>query len=156
MQPAVQSLQHSIDNAAQLERYIKEQKKALQTQLSQFAGLSKDLKAISKDAYYYNQQVKEYKSLLSDKKKAEKKAVELLSKSKVYKDFMRRNSQLAGLFGLPTAGVVPQIEGLQTRAMVEEAIRRRVGGSPDSQQAAGQAMDNASRNFRVIKISCRP
>lgn len=148
---SVASLQQSINNAAQVERYIKEQKKMLQTQLAQFSGISKDLKAISKDAYYYGEQIKEYKSLLNDRKNAEKKAMELLSKSKVYKDFMQRNSQLASLFGLPSASATRSIEGLQTRTMVEEAIRQRVGGSSEAQQTASQLMDRAQQQFSEFK-----
>lgn len=147
----IQSLQQSLDNAAQIERYIKEQKKVLKAQLAQFTGLSKNLQAISKDVYYYNQQVKEYKSLLSDKKKAEKKALELLSKSKIYKDFMQRNSQFSGLLGLPSTGGTAQIEGLQTRTMVEEALRQRVGNNPASRQAVSQLMDNAQQEFSKYK-----
>jgi hypothetical protein len=38
---------------------------------------------------------------LKDHKKAERKAIELLSKTKLFKDFMRKNSMLASLFRLP-------------------------------------------------------
>jgi hypothetical protein len=148
---SVASLQKSINDAAQIERYIKEQKEALKAQLSQFTGLTDDLKALNKEVYYYAQQFNEYKALISDKKKAEKKAMELLCKSKVYKDFLQRNSQLSGLFSLPSGNAEQQIEGLQTRSVVEEAIKAKIGSSPQARQAVSQLMDKATQEFAKYK-----
>lgn len=148
---SVQSLQTSINNAAQIEQYIKAQKEALKAQLGQYTGLADDLKALNKEAYYYTQQFNEYKALLSDKKKAEKKAMELLAKSKPYQQFLQRNSQLAGLFSLPSSNADQQIEGLQTRSVVEETIRRQMGNSPQAKQAISQLMDKAKQAFDQYK-----
>src|SRR4029079_12966301 len=53
----------------------------------------------------------------------------LLSKTKVFRDFMRRNSMLALLFRLPDDNDPPYIAtlaGLQTRVQVNNLIRQQI------------------------------
>ena len=57
-------------------------------------GMVKKLKQFNKQVYYYAAQIKEYREILKDPKKTEKKALELLAKTKLFQDFMRKNSML--------------------------------------------------------------
>src|SRR5262249_25334755 len=73
---SVQQLQSQLQQAEQIKAYIRERRQQIKEQLAQYTGFTKDLEKYNKEAYYYGQQVKEYKELLKDKKKAEAKALE--------------------------------------------------------------------------------
>ncbi len=82
--------------------------------------------------------------------------MELLQKLPAYKDFMARNSQIARLFNLASSGgggnVEQQLEGLQTRAQVEQLIQERIGGGgPNASQAIRQQMDAARSQMDELK-----
>lgn len=151
----VKSLQDKLKQAEQVRNYIRERRNLLKSQLGNYANMAKDLSKINKEAYYYAQQLKEYQSVFSDRKKAEAKALELLQKLPAYKDFLARNSQIARLFNLSAAGnanVEQQLEGLQTRAQVEQLIQERLGtGGPNASQAIRQQMDAARSQMDELK-----
>ena len=117
----VNGLETSFQKSEEIKKFLKERKQYLAQQLNQI-GFAKELKSLNKQVYYYSAQVDEYKSLLKDHKKAERKALEFLSKTKLFKDFMRKNSMLASLFRLPGDPNDPvstaSLAGLQTRAQV--------------------------------------
>ncbi|SFD51616.1 hypothetical protein SAMN05518672_102261 [Chitinophaga sp. CF118] len=149
---SVQDLQGKLQQAEEVKAYIRERRQQLKEQLSQYTGFTKDLQKMNKEAYYYGQQIKEYKSLLKDKKKAEAKAVELLKKVPAYNDFLQKHSQLASLFNLSSsANTAQSLEGLQTRAQVEQLVQQRIGSSPSAQQAVSQQMEQARSQFSELK-----
>ena len=149
---SVQDLQGKLQQADEIKAYIRERKEQLKTQLGQYTGFTKDLQKMNKEAYYYGQQIKEYKGVLKDKKKAEAKAMETLKKLPAYNDFLKQHSQLAGLFNLSAAANPTQsLEGLQTRAQVEQLVQQRIGSSPAGQQAVSQQMDQARSQFAELK-----
>jgi hypothetical protein len=136
------------------QQYLKEQISGLGTRISgQFGG---QFKHLSKQAYYYNEQVKQYKALLKDHKKAEKKALALLSKTKLFKDFMRKSSQLAALFRLPGDPNDPtaqaSLAGLQTRAQVSNLIQQQIAaGGPNARQQFQQNLQEAQGQLSQLK-----
>ncbi|WP_225860094.1 MULTISPECIES: apolipoprotein A1/A4/E family protein [Chitinophaga] len=153
---SVKDLQSKLQYAEQVKAFIRERRQQLKTQLAQYTVLTKDLQKINKEAYYYMQQVNEYKSLLKDRKKAEAKAMELLRKTPAFNDFMQRNSQWAGFLNLPggsnSANLAQSLEGLQTRNQVEQLIQQRIGsGGPNARQAISQQMDAARAQFDELK-----
>lgn len=152
---SVKALQSKLAQAENIKNYIRERKQLLKAQLGQYTALTKDLQKINKEAYYYAQQLKEYKEVFKDAKKAEKKALELLQKVPAYKDFLSRNSQLASLFNLPSSSsgdLTQQLEGLQTRAQVDQLIQQRLGsGGPNARQAVSQQMEAARSQFDQLK-----
>lgn len=153
---SVKELQSKLQQAENIKKYISERKQLLKSQLSQYTSLTKDLQKINKEAYYYAQQLKEYKEVFKDSKKAEKKAMELLQKVPAYKDFISRNSQLASLFNLPSGGgsgdLAQSLEGLQTRAQVDQLLQQRIGsGGPNARQALTQQMEAARSQFDELK-----
>ncbi|TWI90646.1 hypothetical protein [Chitinophaga japonensis] len=149
----VQALQSKLQQAEQIKAYIRERKQQLKEQLAQYTGFSKDLQKINKEAYYYGQQLREYKELLKDKKKAEARAMELLKQVSAYNSFLQKHSQLASLFNLSAAGNTAQnLEGLQTRAQVEQLIQQRLGsGGPNAQAAVSQQLSQARERFNELK-----
>ncbi|MBW8683894.1 hypothetical protein [Chitinophaga rhizophila] len=149
----VADLNSSFTAAADIKSYINAHRKELKEKLSGYTAFSKDLLKINKQAYYYGEQVKEYKEILKDRKQAEAKAIKLLSKTPAYTDFIKRHSQLASLLNNPVTagGSVPTLEGLQTRSQVEALIQQRIGGDPTARQAVTQQMDQARAKLNELK-----
>ncbi|RFS26366.1 hypothetical protein DVR12_00835 [Chitinophaga silvatica] len=148
---AVDELKDKFQQAEQIKAYIRERKQLLKEQLSQYAGMTKNLQKINKEAYYYAQQMREYKEVLKDKKKIEQKAIEQLKKLPAFKDFMSKNSQIASLFNLQGASNPANLEGLQTRAQVEQLIQQRLGSGPNAGAAVSQQMAEARSRFDELK-----
>lgn len=124
---SIKGLESQLQNATDIKVYIKERKAELTKAFDQY-GMGKQLQSLNKQAYYYGQQVNEYKQLLKDPKKLEERAITELIKSSLFKDFMKNNSQLASLFRVPDNYGTPQaLAGLQTRASVNQLISQRLG-----------------------------
>ena len=94
--------------------------------------------------------------MLKNSKKAEKKALELLSQTKFFQDFMRKNSQLAALFRLPGDPNDPtyqaSLAGLQTRTQVNNLIQQQISsGGPNAMQQFRQNIQDAQAQLNQIK-----
>ena len=152
----VQSLQTQLQYAEDVKKFLKELRQYLKDQLANL-GFAKELKKINKQVYYYSAQVSEYKALLKDHRKAEKKALELLSKAKLFQNFMRKNSMLASLFRLlgdPADPATQQasLAGLQTRAQVSGMIQQQItAGGPNAQQQLQQNLQGAQTQLNELK-----
>lgn len=151
----INGLQSEFQKAEEIRKFLKERKQYLKDQLGKL-GLAKELKKLNKQAYYYSAQVNKYKQLLKDHKKAEQKAIELLSKTKLFKEFLRKNSQLASLFRLPGDPNDPanmaSLAGLQTRAQVNGLIQQQIAaGGPNAQAQFSQNMQQAKSQLNELK-----
>jgi hypothetical protein len=145
-----------LEGKMQVANEIKKQIKARQQQLRQaLDGVLpvKHLTGISKEVYYYQQQLNEYKALLADRKKLERKALGLLKESSFFKDFMKKNSMLAQLFRVPDDyGSAASLQGLQTRAGVQQLLGQRLAaGGPNAQQALQQNLQQAQQKISELK-----
>ncbi|MEC5145474.1 hypothetical protein [Chitinophaga sp. 212800010-3] len=149
---SVEALKDKLQQAEQIKAFIRERKQQLKEQLSQYTGFAKDLQKMNKEAYYYAQQLREYKEVLKDRKKAEQKAMEIIRKVPAFNDFMQKHSQLASLFNIQGATASAQsLEGLQTRNQVEQLIQQRLGGGPNAGAAVSQQMAEARSRFEELK-----
>ncbi|WP_436488159.1 hypothetical protein [Chitinophaga sp. ARDCPP14] len=149
---SVDNLKDKLAQAEQIKAYIRERKQLLKEQLSQYTGFTKDLQKMNKEAYYYAQQLKEYKEVFKDKKKAEQKAMEVIKKIPAFNDFMQKHSQLASLFNIQGGSAsAPNLEGLQTRNQVEQLIQQRLGSGPNASAAVSQQMAEARSKFDELK-----
>jgi hypothetical protein len=151
----LKTLEGKLQNAEEIKKFIKERKQYLKDQLEKF-GFVKKLKRINKDVYYFSQQINEYKEILKDSKKAERKAIELLSKTKLFQDFMKKNSVLASLFRMPSDPNDPAnssiLSGLQTRSQVTALIQNQIGtGGTSGQQVFQQNIQRAQSELNRIK-----
>jgi hypothetical protein len=151
----VDGLQDRFQKAEEIKKFLKERRQYLEEQLSQL-GFAKQFKQLNKQFYYYSQQVREYKELIKDHTKVERKAIELLSKTKLFKDFMRNNSQLASLFRLPGDPNDPvaqaNLAGLQTRAQVSGMIQQQLSaGGPGAQAQFRQNLQGAQDQLNQLK-----
>lgn len=134
--------------------FIKERKKLLMDQALQFLGKSKYLAKISKESFYYVETLKNYKQLFSDPKKVEELALKLLNKIPGFDAFVRKNSMLASLFGLPQtpSGGGGSLAGLQTRTQVNNLIQQQIAaGGPNAQQIFQQNMQAAQGQLNELK-----
>lgn len=151
----VNGMQGKFQQAEEVKQFIKQRRELLKNQLGNL-GVAKELKKLNKQAYYYSEQLNEYKSLLKDHKKTERKALELLSKSKLFNNFMRKNSMLALLFRLPGDPNDPvaqtSLVGLQTRAQVNGLIQQQIAsGGPNAQQQLQQNIQGAQSQLSTLK-----
>jgi hypothetical protein len=148
-------VKEKLKNAEDIKQFLKERKQYLKEQLEKF-GFAKELKKINKEVYYYSQQIKEYKEIFKDPAKAERKAIELLSKTKLFQDFMKKNSMLASLFRTPGDPNDPTFQaslaGLQTRAQVNSLIQNQIAaGGPAAQQQFRQNLQGAQSQLQQLK-----
>ncbi len=124
------ALKGKFKEADQLRAYLRERQAFLKNQLAGFP-MAKEFKSLSKITYYYSEQLSEYKNLVKDHKKAERKGLTILAKTKAFKDFMRKNSQLASLFRMPgdlnDPANLPGLAGLQTREQVGSMLQQQIG-----------------------------
>ena len=149
------SLQNKFQQADEIKQFIRERKEHLKS-ICEKLGMAKQLKKINKQVYYYAAQIKEYKEILKDPKKIEKKALELLSKTKLWKDFMMKNSLLASLFKMPGDPNDPisqaNLAGLQTRLQVGNLIQQQVAaGGPNAQQQFQQNLLAGQEQLSQLK-----
>lgn len=150
-----ESLQDKFHQAEQIRKFIKERKEFLKQQFENL-GMVRDLKRINKQAYYYSAQLKEYKAILNDPRKIEKKALELLSKTTIFKKFMEKHSMLASLFRMPGDASDPaymaSLAGLQTRAQVGSLIEQRIqAGGPGAREQLQRNLQAAQSELQSLK-----
>lgn len=158
---SLQQLQDKLQVSGKIKEYIASRKEQIKQVLSKYTklpgGIKKQYEKLNKTAYYYSSQVKEYKEMLKDPSKIEKKALSLLNKLPAFQKFMKKNSQLASLFRLPDAGNNPDgntqsLAGLQTRAQVQGMIQQRLSaGGPNAQQILQQNMSQAKGELDKLK-----
>lgn len=132
----VQQLQAKMADADQAQAFIQQRKQQIKAYLSQRADLQNLLggryAALNKEAYYYSQQLREYREMWDHPDQVEQKALAMLNKLPAFQTFMKNNSQLAGLFHLPGNYDSPTaLAGLQTRDQVASQIQSQVAaGGP--------------------------
>lgn len=151
----IKGLQNQFQKAEEIKKFLKERKQFLKDQLSKF-GFMKEFKKLNKQIYYYSQQLAEYKAILNDPKKIEKKALELLAKTKFFQDFMKKNSLFASLFRIPgdpnDPAYTASLAGLQTRVQVNSLIQQQIqSGGPNAQQMFQQNIQAAQSQLQQLK-----
>jgi hypothetical protein len=150
---SLESLQQQFNQAERIKALVKEREQHLKT-LVQNTPLAKQYKKFQKQFYYYRQQAEEYKSMLKDPSKLEKKAFEVLSKTTAFKQFFANNSRLGSLFSIPgatTPGNTTLAAGLQTQAMVMGQLRSQFNGGPNAAQRLQQNMAVAQNQLSELK-----
>jgi len=148
----LKALEGRFQKAEEIKNFLKERRQNLKEPLEQLGSGSyryaKQVRQLNKQAYYYSQQVNEYKELLKDHTRAEKKAISLLSETKLFRDFMKKNSMLAGLFPVPGGEISNQASqagfaGLQTRSQLSTFLQQtgisNINTMPRLQQNIKQA-----------------
>ncbi|WEK36756.1 MAG: hypothetical protein P0Y53_04510 [Candidatus Pseudobacter hemicellulosilyticus] len=149
---SVNGMQGKLQQAEQIKKILRDRRQQLKEQLSNL-GMMKELKKYNQQAYYYGQQLQEYKNMLEDPGKLTEKALGLIQKLPAFQDFFKKNSELAGLFRLPDNSGTPQsLAGLQTRASVQSLIQDRIAaGGPNAQAMLQQNLQAAQSQLSQLK-----
>lgn len=147
----LKGLDNELAKAEEIKRFLTERKRILTSQLENY-NFSKDLVKLNKQVYYYSEQVTELKRTLRDKKRIERKALELLAGTSAFKKFMRKNSQLAAMFRLPAGNNSSPVSNqgtqvatntaLQTRAQVDAFMNGQLPVSPVAATGAASGQGN--------------
>jgi hypothetical protein len=153
MSQQLTKLDNNINNSEVLEQFIKERKRQLIDQTIQHLGKNKYLQKISKESYYYIETLRNYKTLFTDKRKAEQTALTILNRIPAFSKFVQENSMLASLFGSPSAiGTAANLASLQTRASVTELIQNQIAvGGPNAQAQITQNIQAAQAELSKLK-----
>ena len=146
-------LETSVAETETAEALIKERKKELLTEAYKVLGKSKYLTKINKKSYYYTETLKNYKEIFKDPTKVEETAMNILNKIPAVKEFFKKNSMLASLFGNTGGGDVTQsLAGLQTRSSVNSMIQDRIAsGGPNAAALVSQNMQAAQAQLTALK-----
>ena len=151
-----ESFEGRLQQAEEIKKFIRERKEQLKRHLDQL-GITKDLKRFNQEIYYYGEQLKEYKAILKDPKKIERKALELLSKTKEFKEFFRKNSMIASLVRVPITdpndpSYLANLAGLQTRLQVRNLIQQQIAaGGPSAMAQVQQNLQQAQTEIQQLK-----
>src|SRR5579863_194681 len=131
-----QQLQAKLQQADAIKQFIQARKAQIQQYLSQYtslpSGVGNTLQGYNMEAYYYAEQVRQYRQMLNDPDRMIQTAMGLLQKLPAFNNFMQKNSFLAGLFTVPGGyGNSDGAAGFQTRDQVMAMIQSQVsqGGS---------------------------
>jgi hypothetical protein len=148
-------LEGKLQKAEDIKRYLRERREIIKQQLEKF-GMVKQLKQIDKSVYYYSQYINEYKNILKDKKKLERKAMALLYTIPAFKKFLAQNSMLTSLFpqslGRGNLTQAQLMQGLQSRATVQQYLQNNVAaGGPNANQIIGQQLNVANAELSKLK-----
>jgi hypothetical protein len=124
----LQQLQGRLQAAGDIQQFLRQREQQLKDQLASY-GLGKKLLGMNKTVYYYQQQVAQYKAMLTDKQKYQDAALNAIRESPAIQSFMAKHSWLSQLFPAPAAsGTSVALVGSQTASSVEDEMKQRLGG----------------------------
>jgi hypothetical protein len=145
----INGLEETMQKSLRVQNFINERRQALSAQLSSL-GFYNEIKKLQKQTYYFRQEFEEYKSMLNDEKKIEKKAIDILRKTTVFQNLLKKNSVLAGLFAGSGGPIDPTmlngLIGLQARTQVNQVMQNRLSGTSGSPQQFVQSAVQSSQN----------
>ncbi len=146
----VKELEAQLKQAENVKEFIRQRKEYLKQQLQQY-HLGSALKNYNKEAYYFTQQINDYKAILDDPEKIEQKALALLRKIPAFEKFMQEHGALAGLFNIP-ADYGQNMAGLQTIAQVQGMMQDRITSmGPNAAQTVQQNIAAAQAELSKLR-----
>ena len=146
----VKELENQFKQAASVKDFIRQRKEYLRQQLENY-NLGSDLKKYNQTAYYYTQQINEYRQALNDPEKAERKALALLRRIPAFEKYMKQFGALAGLFEVPE-NYATNLVGLQTRSQVQNVIQTNITSmGPNAQSAVDQSLGSAQAELTKLR-----
>jgi hypothetical protein len=157
----MQDLQAKMQGSQEVQDFIQQRKATIKQYLGTLTqlppGLNSAYQGMNTKMYYYSQQVQQYKDMLNNPDAMEKKALAVLSQTGAYQNFMKSNSQLAGLLGLPgnaSNPATPQaaLAGLETKDQMQKVVQGQIapGGSAGT-SALGSNIQSAESQLSALK-----
>jgi hypothetical protein len=156
---ALNELQTKLAGVQNITSYIKERKQQLKEAIAKLGNkegiesLKNSYLKYSKEAYYYQAQIAEYKALLNEPDKLISKGLDWLREQPSFIDFFKKNSLIADLFHLPTNYGTPEaLTGLQVRADVMRQLQSQISaGGPNAQAMFQQNLSEAQNQLNQLK-----
>ncbi|HEY4150985.1 MAG TPA: hypothetical protein VGM41_18735 [Chitinophagaceae bacterium] len=147
----VNALEAQLKQAENVKEFIRQRKEYLKQQLAS-DNMGSDLKKYNSTAWYYIQQINDYKKSLSDPTKAEQKALALLRQYGPFQSFMAKNSVLAGLFNVPADYGTTSLNGLQTVSQVQNLLQSRISNlGPNAMQTVQASLGAAQSELSKLR-----
>jgi hypothetical protein len=150
-------LQTRMQNCDQIRQFIQSREQ----QITQYfsgqnnlpAGASGALTDYKRQLYYYNAQVTYYRDVLNDPDKMLKTALSVLNKIPDFQGFIKSNSFLSGIFGVPgNYGSGEGLVGMQTRDQINSLIQNQVAsGGPNAASALQGSLQSASQDISNVQ-----
>ena len=155
---SVNALQSRMDQTVQMEDFVNQRQTQIKDILSQYnnlpSGLENQSKQFQQSAYYFGQQITEYKAILSSPKAAEQKAISVLSQMPACQRYLQNNSMLAALFRVPdNYSSSDALAGLQTREQLQGDLQARMssGSGGGGEQFVQQKIQAAQQQLSQLK-----
>ncbi len=147
----LQGIQSQFRNTAHIQRYLQEQKKQLKGHLEKLK-LGKEITSWNKKAYYYQQQVQEFKALTNNQEELEKRILSYVKTVPAFSDFMNANSFFSRFFPSSSrnASATP-IPGLQQRAVLQQQFSQQLQGGVNLEQYMHGQVANAEGEWNQLK-----
>ena len=118
-------------------------------------GMTKELKQLNKQVYYYQQRLNQYRQILKQPDQLVIKFMGILRDQPLFKDFMASNSQLAQLFRIPgsnaNASASEPIPGLQTRAATQQLLAQQLQVTGDPSEIMQQQVQQGQQQLNQLK-----
>lgn len=128
-------LQSKLEVSDHVREFIAQRKQQLRQTFANYSnmpGVKKYLGDYSKQVHYYTQQIKEYKSILNDPDKLQRKTLSMLNQLPAFKQFMEQHSMLALVFNVSGEG-----SGFTNQTNIAPALATREQVMTSIQNAAG-------------------
>jgi hypothetical protein len=153
---SLQQLQAKLQAADAVKQFIQTRKTQIQQTLASYthlpSGITNAVAGYKKQAYYYADQVRTYRAMLNDPGKMAETALALASKVPAFSGFMKKNSFLAGLLGVPPDYGTPEgLEGLQTRQQVMAMIQSKIGSSSGGAASLQNSINGAKADIAKLQ-----
>jgi hypothetical protein len=150
-------LENKFQTAADVSTFLKRRRELLSKYISN-SRLARQFNDYNKQAFYFNQQMSDYKTLIDDPKRIGQKFLSVIEKQPAFQQFFKEHSQLAALFRLPDGyGSSASLAGLQTTDQVQSSIMSRLGEGQAGQQLFDQGVQQAQTQVRDLanKVSSK-
>jgi hypothetical protein len=153
----VEQLQAHLDMSSEVYQYFVQREVQIARTLSFYSklptGMAKDFNEMKTTAYYYGQEIEQYKNLINHPRKMEERALEVLNKLPAFREFMAQHSMLAQLFRLPADYDNPgSLSGLQTRAQIQQILQQQAGsGGAGGMTILQQRVESAQEKLGALR-----
>ena len=152
----MQGIQKQMQISQELNKLADERKQELKGLVSKYGMDNQVLMPYKKQAYYYKQQMNDYKATITDPDKIQDKIIGLVKDQQGFNTFMAKNSLLSQLFPSTDAGLGSAAlnTGLQTRTGLQQQLTQQIGGASNMGSAQGlmdQQMQVAQGQLNQLK-----
>jgi hypothetical protein len=153
----LRQLESAWQRARDAESFIRQRE---QHWSSQLASYSTAILPINRSAFYFQQQLVEYKALLQDRDKVQERVLNAVRGSTAFQHFIQTNSYVGKLFGLPANyGSPASLHCLQTKDMIQQRLGLNAGQAANAGEDPGhylqQKVESGQQQLSQLKTKLR-